>query len=253
MWGSRPSRLQRFCCLVSVCFVLWRCLLAPRPAMHWEHVEICRSQPEVCRYSYRAERKLRIAADTHSLGVAGRALTFRLAFAGNHPVSFHLNWESYQLQGLPLDFPDDALHEATGPSSRPAAAAGTGPAQSGRGHPGGEDGMGACVRATCHSCSDKVTAFRGPLPVVTGSRPPKDYYLSVKPRPPRGEHVLAEPRGAPAAPPAGGAIDNLHVGVAHHPVHAEVWGLSRLARLGMAHTCRGGGTGRQPGVSALGH
>lgn len=64
-------------------------------------------------------------------------------------------------------------------------------------------------------------------------------YLSVQPRPPGGQHVLAEPRRAPAAPLPGGSIQNLYVRVAHDPVHTEVGRLSRPACLGAAHACWG--------------
>lgn len=63
-------------------------------------------------------------------------------------------------------------------------------------------------------------------------------HLSIQPRPPGREHVLAEPGGAPAAPPPRGGVQDLHVRAAHDPVHAEVGRLPGLAGLGAAHACR---------------
>lgn len=62
-------------------------------------------------------------------------------------------------------------------------------------------------------------------------------HLAIEPRPPGGEHVLAEPGPAPAAALPGGGVQDLHVRVARHPVHAEVGRLPRPARLGAAHAC----------------
>lgn len=62
-------------------------------------------------------------------------------------------------------------------------------------------------------------------------------HLSVEPRPPGGEHVLAEPGRAPAAAFPSGGVEDLHVRVARDPVHAEVGRLPRPARLCAAHTC----------------
>lgn len=74
----------------------------------------------------------------------------------------------------------------------------------------------------------------GPFPPRMGVT-----YPAIQPRPPCRQHVLAEPGGAPAAPPPGGGVDNLQVRAAHDPVHAEGGRLPRLARLGVTHACQG--------------
>lgn len=63
-------------------------------------------------------------------------------------------------------------------------------------------------------------------------------HLPVELCPPGGQHVLAEPGGAPAVAPAGGGVQDLHVRIAHHPVHAEAGRLAGLAGLSAADACR---------------
>lgn len=79
-------------------------------------------------------------------------------------------------------------------------------------------------------------------------------HLPVQPRPPGGQHVLAEPGRAPTAPFPGGGVQDLQVRAAHDPVHAEVGRLSGLANLGAAHACQergGGGSISAPGGPRL--
>lgn len=49
------------------------------------------------------------------------------------------------------------------------------------------------------------------------------------------EHVLAEARGAPAAPLARAGVDHLQLAAPHHPVHAEPGGLPGLPSASVAH------------------
>lgn len=94
-----------------------------------------------------------------------------------------------------------------------------------------EPGTQFCV--LCH----QLTAFCRPLACNEGRSPsaaaaaPRPHpkgserswrYLPVKPRPPGGERVLAEPGRAPTAPLPGGGVDDLHVRIAQDPVDAEV-------------------------------
>lgn len=118
---------------------------------------------------------------------------------------------------------------------------------------------------SCVPLGADPTAFCGPLAFVAGWLPRGGAltHLSIEPRPPGGEDVLAEPGPAPTAALPGGGIQDLHVRVARHPVHAEVGRLPRPARLGAAHACgnkwervhehrgRAGGAGQTRGHARL--